>query len=314
MHFVDMARPNEQPIHASNGVVFCSSQPQMAETTETAASNEVASVVKAFAYGDISFDVNIIGTMDEPLFQANQIGELLGLGNIRSSLALLDDDMTQLHTVDTGGGPRTATFLTEAGLYMFLFRSRVPFAKEFRRWACNVLKQMRLDMMRNQTLEIEKVRLLTAESEFKERERERVYAAQEAEKSDAHKKQMLELKIRQLELEKEVKKDEVPDITGFDFNEVDRMANTQTFRVSYAITTHFLKCGQYVVDRRPQKIAVIAKFRPDLANWSKVPFSTLDKAAVELAIRQVGATWNEPLKVIYGLVRKGGKCTAHTCA
>lgn len=59
---------------------------------------------------------------------------VLGLGNPRSSLALLDDDEKGVHTVDTPGGPQRLTVVTEPGLYSLILRSRKPEARAFKRW------------------------------------------------------------------------------------------------------------------------------------------------------------------------------------
>ena len=40
-------------------------------------------IMKAFSLLDIEYPVNIQGTIDDQLFQANQIGKLLGLTNVR---------------------------------------------------------------------------------------------------------------------------------------------------------------------------------------------------------------------------------------
>jgi len=59
---------------------------------------------------------------------------VLGLGNPRSSLALLDDDEKGVHTMDTLGGPQSVAIVSEPGLYSLILRSRRPEAKAFKRW------------------------------------------------------------------------------------------------------------------------------------------------------------------------------------
>lgn len=70
----------------------------------------------------------------EPWFVASDVASILELGNIRSSLALLDDDERGVHTVDTLGGPQSMTVISESGLYSLVLRSRKPEAREFKRW------------------------------------------------------------------------------------------------------------------------------------------------------------------------------------
>ncbi|MGC4154817.1 MAG: phage antirepressor [Propionicimonas sp.] len=70
----------------------------------------------------------------DPWFVASDVATILGLGNPRPSLALLDDDERGVHTVDTLGGPQSLTIVSEPGLYSLILRSRRPEAKAFKRW------------------------------------------------------------------------------------------------------------------------------------------------------------------------------------
>lgn len=69
-----------------------------------------------------------------PWFVAADVCAALGLVNLHSSLALLDEDEKGLHTVDTPGGQQAMTAVTEAGLYSLILRSRKAEAKTFKRW------------------------------------------------------------------------------------------------------------------------------------------------------------------------------------
>ncbi|ULH16011.1 Bro-N domain-containing protein [Deinococcus sp. KNUC1210] len=70
----------------------------------------------------------------EPWFVAADVAEILSLGNVRSSLALLDEDERGVHTVDTFGGPQLLSILNESGLFNLVLRSRRDEAKPFRKW------------------------------------------------------------------------------------------------------------------------------------------------------------------------------------
>ena len=70
----------------------------------------------------------------EPWFVAVDVCKCLGLGNPRSSLALLDMDEKGVQTVDTPGGNQEMTTVSEAGLYSLILRSRKPEARDFKRW------------------------------------------------------------------------------------------------------------------------------------------------------------------------------------
>lgn len=69
-----------------------------------------------------------------PWFAAIDVAAVLALGNVHSSLALLDDDEKGLHTMETPGGEQRIVAVNEPGLYSLILRSRKPEAKAFKRW------------------------------------------------------------------------------------------------------------------------------------------------------------------------------------
>jgi len=102
-------------------------------------------IIKAFNENDLHTEIIIKGTYNEPLFRASDIGEILEMGNIRSSIQYFNDDERCVHTMDTSTGPKQVTFLTEKGLYKILFKSRKPIAEKFQNWVCEVIKEIRLN-------------------------------------------------------------------------------------------------------------------------------------------------------------------------
>jgi len=71
---------------------------------------------------------------DELWFVGIDICHVLGLSNPHSSLALLDEDERDLHTMEGEGGERQMIIVSEAGVYRLVFRSRKPVAERFKRW------------------------------------------------------------------------------------------------------------------------------------------------------------------------------------
>ena len=69
-----------------------------------------------------------------PWWVAADVCNILGLGNPRTSIALLDDDEKDVHSMDTPGGPQEMAIINEPGLYSLIFRSRKEEAKAFKRW------------------------------------------------------------------------------------------------------------------------------------------------------------------------------------
>ena len=102
-------------------------------------------ILKSFNLNNQEYQINIQGTHDEPLFQANQIGKLLGIKNIREVLRNFDDDEKVVQKIDTLGGKQNATFLKEVGLFRLINRCTSSIACCFQKWTCQVIKELRLN-------------------------------------------------------------------------------------------------------------------------------------------------------------------------
>ena len=102
-------------------------------------------IVKAFNTNDLHTEVVIKGTKTDPLFRASDIGMVLEISNIRTSIMDFDESEKVVHSMNTLGGNQEVTFLTEKGLYKMLFRSRKPIAQKFQNWVCEVIKEIRLN-------------------------------------------------------------------------------------------------------------------------------------------------------------------------
>lgn len=105
---------------------------------------EEMDILKIFNIYDNEIKINIIGTLENPLFQANQIGKLLGLKNIHETIKNFDEDEKDISSTYTIKGNQKTTFLTEIGLYRLLGMSRKEEARIFQKWICNVVKELRL--------------------------------------------------------------------------------------------------------------------------------------------------------------------------
>ena len=102
-------------------------------------------ILKAFSLLDTEYQVNIQGTLEDPLFQANQIGKLLGIVNMRDGIKDFSENEKVVFLTDTLGGKQETLFLTEFGLYRLLGRSRKPIAHKFQEWMVSVLKEIRIN-------------------------------------------------------------------------------------------------------------------------------------------------------------------------
>ena len=114
-------------------------------------------IVKAFNANDLHTEIVIKGTLDDPLFRASDVGVVLDISNIRTSIVDFDEsEKRAVHTTDGTGRLQDITFLTEKGLYKVLFRSRKPIAQKFQNWVCDVIKEIRVTGIYNMQKEIDK--------------------------------------------------------------------------------------------------------------------------------------------------------------
>lgn len=96
-------------------------------------------VVKQFN----GLNIQVYGTVEEPLFKAKDIGDLLGIKNIRDTVSNFNSKQRRVVLTDTLGGQQEVTFLTEQGLYKVLMRSRKKIAEQFQDWVCEVVEEIR---------------------------------------------------------------------------------------------------------------------------------------------------------------------------
>jgi prophage antirepressor-like protein len=104
-------------------------------------------ILKAFNLNDREHLINIQGTIEDPLFQASQICDLLGIKSFRSHIDDFTDEHKVLCQIKTNGGLQEVIFLTELGLYKLLGRSRKDIAAKFQNWIVKVIKEIRITGM-----------------------------------------------------------------------------------------------------------------------------------------------------------------------
>lgn len=79
-------------------------------------------------------DVRALSVEGEPWFVATDIAKTLGYGDATHMTRRLDDDEKGLRSVETPGGKQQVSVISEAGLYNAILGSKVPGAREFKRW------------------------------------------------------------------------------------------------------------------------------------------------------------------------------------
>jgi prophage antirepressor-like protein len=87
-----------------------------------------------FTFPETAQHVRSVMIDTEPWWVARDVADVLELGNMHSSLALLDEDEKGVHSVETLGGIQNIAIVSEPGLYSLILRSRKPQAKAFKRW------------------------------------------------------------------------------------------------------------------------------------------------------------------------------------
>ncbi|HBL07087.1 MAG TPA: BRO family protein, partial [Clostridium sp.] len=93
---------------------------------------------------------------NEVWFNANDVGEELGIANIRDTLRNIDNEYKKLFTCSNVGDTyirnfkeklpnRGEIFISEEAVYNVSFRSNKAEAKLFTKWVSKVLKQLRIN-------------------------------------------------------------------------------------------------------------------------------------------------------------------------
>ena len=80
-------------------------------------------------------EIRTITISDEPWFVGKDVAEVLGYSNTRDALnKRVDDEDKGVANCDTLGGTQEMTIINESGLYSLILSSKLPKAKEFKRW------------------------------------------------------------------------------------------------------------------------------------------------------------------------------------
>lgn len=103
--------------------------------------------------------VRVLTNQDgEPQWVGKDICEILEIKNSRDALSRIDPEGVGIADTLTPGGVQKLRVVNESGLYELLFQSRVPQAKEFRRWVTGeVLPEIRRHGMYATTATVEQM-------------------------------------------------------------------------------------------------------------------------------------------------------------
>jgi anti-repressor protein len=90
--------------------------------------------------------VRVFGTVDEPLFVAKDVCDILGLTNVTETLRNIDEDYKSSVQLRNGNSSihQPTNVIKEPGLYQIIMRCRKEVAKPFQKWVCGeVLPSLR---------------------------------------------------------------------------------------------------------------------------------------------------------------------------
>jgi len=200
-------------------------------------------IVKAFNSNNLHTEITIKGTVNSPLFRASDIGAVLEMGNIRTSIVEFDSSEKVVQVMDSLGGAQQVTFLTAKGLYKILFRSRKPIAEQFQNWVCEVIKEIRL----NGLYELQK------EVDQKQKELEQTKNEMSAIETTKN-KEMEEKLIKQKELDNEK-------FLLKQFNNAGNMV--------YIIKVKTFENGSYVVKIGESRIGIMGRYNEHKSKYEE---------------------------------------------
>lgn len=103
-------------------------------------------IVKTFNILDKEMHININGSLNEPLFQINQIGDILNISNIFEIVNDFEEDEKKIYNNNI--------FLTELGLYRLMGMSKSSIVRIFQKWVINIIKDLRKDNENIETIKL----------------------------------------------------------------------------------------------------------------------------------------------------------------
>ena len=83
-------------------------------------------------------EIRSITIDDEPYFIGKDIAEVLGYERADNAIRNhVDDEDKLMHQISASGQSRNMTIINESGLYSLIMSSKLPTAKQFKRWVTN---------------------------------------------------------------------------------------------------------------------------------------------------------------------------------
>jgi prophage antirepressor-like protein len=131
-------------------------------------------IVKAFENNPISILHEDIHNKKVYYFKASDVGNALGIVNIRTTIQNYEDDDERVvrKVYDPHGTLQDTIFLTSQGVYRLLYSSKKEIAKKFRKWAGNILDDIIFNESEELKKQLEEQKLMLEEKELQLQEKE----------------------------------------------------------------------------------------------------------------------------------------------
>lgn len=96
-------------------------------------------IAKAFENHKVFIFNEEINNKQQYYFRASDVGDIIGIVNIRSSTQNFTEKERCVHEVDTKSGKKEVIFLTSRGVYRLIYASKKEIAEKFRDWVGDIL-------------------------------------------------------------------------------------------------------------------------------------------------------------------------------
>ncbi|KAJ3080034.1 hypothetical protein HK102_003356 [Quaeritorhiza haematococci] len=163
-------------------------------------------LVKVFTAGNKEWNITVKGTHKDPLFRATDVGAILEIKNIYSSMQnFMEGKHWVLQKLETLGGQQNVKFFTKTGLFKIMMRSRTAFAERFQDWVAEVITEIQETGQYQLQKQVDETRAKLLEFQQEKAAIEARAKEAEAAKKEAEAKVAEEQRLRE-ELERKLQK------------------------------------------------------------------------------------------------------------
>lgn len=112
------------------------------QSSQNTISKQPNYILQYFIFDNTEYDVDIIWEKGKPLFKAADIGKILDIQNIHTSIKNFDEDEKVIRQVHTFDGTQQVAYLTQYGVYRLTLDCDKPIAKHLKKWVFQVTDEI----------------------------------------------------------------------------------------------------------------------------------------------------------------------------